>query len=129
MSEHFLNMVDFRLSIPVRVVETVINHPKLIRFGIDIDARDNANAANNTLGIATPLAADKTNFLRVILVQHRVIKENISKRAWNDFALDPLPQVAWLDVIFFEKIPNSVVASYLAVFGKVRHDMIDVRQE
>ena len=129
MSEHLFNMVDFRLSISVRVIEAIIYHPKLIRFGIDIYARDDTYTANDAFGVTAPLAADKTNVLGIILVQHRIIKEDIPQRAGDDFALHPLPQVAWLEIILFEKIPNRVVTPYLAVFGKVRQGIIYVRQQ
>jgi hypothetical protein len=76
ISKHLLHVIEFAFAVAVRVVNPVINQPKLVHLGIDIHAAHHADAFDHGLGVAAVLRANQLHGKRVILVQYGIIKDD-----------------------------------------------------
>lgn len=56
----------------------VIDHPVLARLGIDAHAIDQADASDESMRIATELQSHQLDLVREVLVQHRIVEDDIT---------------------------------------------------
>ena len=91
--EHFPHVVECafcRPSLRGRK-QSVINQPKLIGAGIDINTGDNPDAFDDGVSIARILPPHRFDRMRIIFVSHRVVKQQITVFRENNRILDLLP--------------------------------------
>lgn len=58
LGQHIQNVVNLGFAIRVGAEYAVVNEPKLIGFGIEINAVDNADAFDKSMRVATVLSSD-----------------------------------------------------------------------
>ena len=67
--------------------------------------------------------------LRVGLVQHRVIKDDVARLTGHDLAAHVLPEQPGGDPLPCKVAVDQVVAEVLGVLGKVRQRVVDLRTQ
>ena len=67
--------------------------------------------------------------LRVGLVQHRVIKDDVARLTGHDLAAHVLPEQSGGDPLPCEVAVGQVVAETTGVLGKVRQRVVDLRTQ
>lgn len=70
-------MVKLTVAVTVRVVQAIVDDPKLSSAGIDVEATNQTDAANDTVFVATILPPNQLNGLAKAFVQHGIIKQQI----------------------------------------------------
>ena len=71
-------MGQFSFTVTGRVIDATVNDPELRGLSIDVDAGDDADPFDNGVSIAAVLATHKFDGKRIVLVSHRVIKEQVA---------------------------------------------------
>src|SRR5437763_10795747 len=127
--QHLLQVIEFGFAIALRVVNAIINHPKLVGLRIDINASDHTDAFDDVVSVATILPPHEFDLERVVLIQDRVIKED--KALWGDDQLRAhlLPQQPRLNAVISQVAVDGIVRERLRVLGKVRQGVIDLTTE
>ena len=101
-----------------RVVNSVVNHPEFTKFGVDVDATDQANTANHAVLVAAVLLINQTHFSQVVRIKHAVIENNESVPAEHNLIFTGVPDLRWGDSISFQVSGGRIVAEILGVVGK-----------
>ncbi len=78
VAQHLLDAIELVFSVTPRVVKMKINDPVRINIGVDVNAVHNPDAFDQAMRVAAVLAWHQLNVMGKILVQHRVIKNNIA---------------------------------------------------
>lgn len=78
--QHVMDVIELGFAVPIGIIEAVIDEPELIGRRIDVDAGHDADTLDHGFGIATPLPADQLNPMGVLLVQDRVVEEEVARR-------------------------------------------------
>jgi hypothetical protein len=92
LREHVLHVVELALAVPVGIANAVIDHPVLARLGIDVHAVDQADALDQTVGVAGKLQPHQFDLVREVLVQHGVVEnDEAMDRGLNLPARAPIP--------------------------------------
>jgi len=124
--QHVPHVLQFALAIAVWIVDPVVDDPKLLGRGVDIDTGDYANPLDQTMGVATVLATNQFNPLREILVDDRVIEDQITLVDLHHLPLHVLPDQAGRDLVARQVAVDGIVAEVGAVFGKVGQRVVDL---
>jgi len=77
--KHFPNVLKLSFAIHVRSKQAVVDEPKFIGVGIDINAGDNPDAFDNLMSVARILPPDKFDIERIVKVCNRIVKEQITR--------------------------------------------------
>jgi len=77
-------MSKLGFAIPLRVTEAIVNDPILISFGVVINQVDDPAALDHAVRVAALLAAHTVNLEGLRLVQHRVVKQQITIRVLHE---------------------------------------------
>jgi hypothetical protein len=116
IQKHVLQMIQFGLSIPVRIINPVVDHPELVYFGIDVDTRYDPHPVDQAMRIPAVLLAHQFDLGGKVLIDHRVIKHQKPKRGRNDILFDILPDQVRSDGIPRLIAVRQVMTEFLAVF-------------
>ena len=103
-------MIVLAFTVACRIINPVVDQPKLIPLGIDVDARYPPNALDHRLGMTAVLATHQFNGKRGILVQHGVIKNHLALRGRDHLATHILPDQAWRNLIPSHVTRDRIVA-------------------
>ena len=71
-------MIQFRLTVSIRIVDAVINDPELSNLWINIYTSHNPYAFDDAMCIPAILPPDQFHLAGKILVNHRVVKDQKS---------------------------------------------------
>ena len=71
-------MLDFALIIAFRVINSVVNHPELLKLGIHVNTSYDPDTLDDALFITTPLLAYQTCLTAVPFIQYHIIKQDIA---------------------------------------------------
>lgn len=55
--KHVVHVIQFGLAIAIRVVNTIVDHPELVDWWIDVDTRHHTDTFDHPVGIATRLSS------------------------------------------------------------------------
>lgn len=78
IGEHLPRTVQLGVAIAVGIIDAVINQPELIGLRTDVDPGHHANALDHGFGVAAPLPAYTSIRRELLLVQHRIIEEQVA---------------------------------------------------
>ena len=81
----------------------------MVRLGIDAHAGDQADAGNHAVGVAAVLPAHQLDASAVVLVEHRVVEQDIAPRAEYDLRPHLLPELAGRETLGFEKVAHVIM--------------------
>ena len=102
-------MIEFGFAITLRVKQTVINDPVPVTLGVVINQINDSDAFDHTVRGATVLTAHTINLEGVGLVQHRVIKQQITIFGLRDQVFDLLPDKRGAQTFVFQIAIDTVV--------------------
>ncbi len=117
------------LAVPVGIVEPVIEQPELLGLGIDVDAGYHANALDNRLGVAAPLAAHEFNPMGILFVQHSVVKEQVTPHRGLNLPAHVVPNQPRGHFLTTQITIDGIVAEGLAMVRKVRQRIVDLADQ
>src|SRR5690606_16049555 len=120
---------ELTLAVGLGVIDAVVDHPELVGLWVDIDTVDHPNAADDAVGIATPLASHGLDLACVALIEHGVIEEEVAFVAGLELVLDLLPDQARGDLLASEIAVDRVVAPLLGVLGEVGEGVVDLSRD
>lgn len=118
LHEHVLHMVERALAVPVGIVNAVIDHPVLARLGIDVHAVDQTDAFAQSVRIAAVWQPHQFDLVREVLVQHRVVEDDVTMRRGLDLPARVLPYQPRCQPVLAQVAIDRVVAHLF--FGMVR---------
>ena len=122
--QHLPDMIQFALAIPLRVVNPVVNDPELIRFRVDVDTRHHSNPLDNAMSISTVLPSHQFDLEGGIVIQHGVVKGDVSPRRGYHLSFHILPHHAG-GQLFFLQIPfDRIMAKAWTVIGKIGQGIV-----
>ena len=123
--EHLSDVIELRLPVLIGGVDPVVDDPEPVGLGVDVDAVDHADAADDALGVPAPLPPRRLDLARVVLVEHGVIEEEVPLLGGHELAGDLLPDQARGDLLALEVAVYGVVAPALGVVGEVGDGVVD----
>lgn len=129
VGQHLLQLIKLRFAIAIGVINAIINDPKLVGLGVDINAGDDADAFDDVVGIATVLAAHQVNLEGVVLIQDRVIEDDIALGTQHEVWANWFPQQARLNAVIGKIAIDGMARKLLAVLSKVGQGVIDLTTE
>ena len=100
------HVFGFGLTVRVGGEEAVINQPELVGFGVDVHAIDQADASV------------------VVLVEHRIVEQDVAPRAEHNLRAHLLLELAWREMAGLKKVAYVVVGEPVQVVGQVRARVI-----
>ena len=100
-----MQVIHFRLAIPIGVIDPIVNDPKLIRSRIDVHTSHHTNAFDDTMRTSTVWPPYQLNLVRGVLVCYRVIKNNVTVDALHHLLL----------YIFPNQMGGNLVPGYVTV--------------
>ena len=115
LAQHVGHVPELGLAVPVGSEEAVINQPELV--GVDAHAIDQPDAGNHAVGVAAVLAAHQIDAPAMVLVEHRIVEQDVAPRAEHDLRAHLLPELAHGEPLGFEKIAHVVVGEPVQVVG------------
>ncbi len=127
--QHLPNMVKFSLAVAIGVIDTVVNEPELVGLRVDVDTGDDADTTNDAAGIAAILAAHQLDGVRVILIEHRVIEDDVALLGRRQLRADIVPDETRCDALAAQVTVDGIMAQPLAMVGEVRQRVIDLADE
>ena len=120
LGQHIGYVVELGLAIPVGGEEAVIKQPELVGFGVDVHASDQADASNHAVGVAAVLVADQFDASAVVLVEHRVVEQDVAPGGEYDLRAHLLLALAGREMTGSEKIAYVIVREPVQMVGQVR---------
>lgn len=119
-------MVKFTLAVESRVIDAVVNQPKIVKLGIDVNASHHTDSFDDAMSIAAVLPPDQLNGKGLVLIEYRVIKNYIPVLYWNNLFSNVFPYQSRGDS-FSSQVPiDLVVRKLLAVVSKVGEGVVDL---
>lgn len=129
IQEHLLHMIQFRFAVSRRIIDPIINDPKLIQFRIDIHTSHDPDAFDNAMRISTVLPPHQLNVVREVLVRHRIIKDQKPFWRLNNLVLNTLPSQLGTQFISIQIAVEGIMTKPLAVLGKIRQGVVDLTDQ
>src|SRR3546814_15642916 len=74
-AQHLPYVVELAQAVPLGVEDAVVDEPEPLGFGVDIHARDHADAPDDALVVAAPLLAGHLDHGAKALVEPRIRSE------------------------------------------------------
>lgn len=124
--KHLAHMVKLAFSVPLGVVQAVVDDPVLAAIGIDIQAIDHSNSLDQSMGVSTVLQAHQIDMMRMILVDNGVIEDQAAIGRSNQISLDVFPDQARRQFIAAQHAVDRNMTESVAVFCEMRHGEIGV---
>src|SRR4051794_2928379 len=113
VGQHLPHMLELCLAIASRVIDTVVDDPELIADGIDIHACDHANAFDHPMGVTAILPPHQIDAFGEVLVNHRVVKDEIALRRLDYLVAHVLPHQTRRDAVARQIAVDGVMAERL----------------
>ena len=107
--QHVSHMVEFSLTIPVRVEDPIVNHPKLIGNRIKVNAVNHSYTFDDPMLITRILPSYSLDLNRMRLFQHDIVKNNIAFWPTLEEWANILLKHSWREFLFFEEARNIIV--------------------
>lgn len=126
LRQHLAHMDQFALAIASRIIDPIIDDPELAGGGIDVHTGDHADAFNQPMGVATVLTPHQFDVLREVLIDDRVIEDQITVVHLRDVGLHVFPDQPRGDLVARQIAINRVVAEFDTVIGKVRQGVVNL---
>jgi hypothetical protein len=108
-------MIELTFGVLIGIEDAVVNQPKLIGCGVKIDTVDYPDAFANTMSIAAVLPTHEFNFMTMLFVEHRIVKENVAIGIELELMANLLPDLAGGYPTSFEKVLYVIVGDTLEV--------------
>src|ERR1043165_2117865 len=124
--EHLLYMIQLALAVAVRVEDTVVNHPKLLRLRIDIHACNQSYASDHAVLVAAPLTAYHLNVGSEAMVQHRIIEDPVGVGVKCQLRLHLLPQQPGGEFFTTQVAVDGIMAKALQMVSHVRKRIVNL---
>lgn len=125
MQQHILDMIQFGFAIPVRIINSIIDDPKLVQGGVDVHACYNAHPFDDPVCVSTPLPPHQFHLEREILVYNCVIEHQVSFRKLDHLSFDVFPYQVGRDFFSCQIAVDRIMAKFLAVLPKVRQRIVN----
>src|SRR3954451_7805150 len=129
IGEHLAYVIELAFAVTVRVIEAVVNYPKLVAFWVDVDARHHADALDDRFSVAAILRPHQFDGKRVVLVQHRGIKDHIAAGRHDDLRGDIFPDQTRRQLLAAQVAVDRIVTELLAVVRKVCQRVVDLAEQ
>ena len=78
------------------------------------------------MGVPTVLMPHQFNMLRIVLVCHRIVKNQKPFRSLYNLRLNILPSQLWTKFFSIQITVESIMTKLLTVFSKIRQCLIDL---
>ena len=119
IAQHLQHVLNLGLTIPLRVIDTIIKYPIGIFFRIDINTSDNPDACDDRFGVATPLPTEWLNLKGVSFISHPIIQDIVAVFREDDVMACILPVLAGGNLFPTQVAIDLVVAPLLAMVSDV----------
>jgi len=119
-------MFEFRFAVLVGGKEAIVNEPEPVEFRVDVNAGDDADAANDRMNVAALLAAHQFDGARIVLVGHSVVKDQITIGRRDELPTGLFPHHAGRQFVITQVAVQLVVTELDGVVGKVRQGVVDL---
>lgn len=124
--KHLPNMVQLTLAIGARVEDAVVNHPKLLRLGVDVHTRNQADASDYALFVAAPLTAYHLDVGSEAVVQHCVIEHHIPLWVYCNGRLHLFPKQSGREFLASQVAVDGIMAKARQMVCHVREGVVDL---
>ena len=122
--EHLAHMVELAFTVPLGVVQTVVDDPVLATLGVDVQAIDHADAFDQSVGVAAVLQPHQIDMMGMVLVDDGVIEDQTTLGRGDDIALDVFPDQTRRQLIATQHSIDCIVTESNAMFCEIRHGEI-----
>jgi hypothetical protein len=131
VGQHLMQMIQLRFTIPVGIVDTVIDNPKLVGRRIDIDLYTShyPNSFNHTLRIPAVWSPNQCNVVRVVLFSHSIIKHNITVAVLHHLFFHIFPNQVRRNFVSCQVAVKFIVTKCIGVVCKISQHIIDLTTE
>jgi hypothetical protein len=119
IAEHIPYVIELRLTVAIGIVNAVIDDPVFTGLRIHIHAVHHADALDQSMGVPTILAPYQFDPVRVILVEHGVVKQHAAVRMGHDLRAHVVPNQAWRQTLGAKVAGNCIVAHVFNMIGKI----------
>lgn len=123
--QHVLDMIELGFAVPVGIIQPVVDQPEIIGFGIDTETAHDTDTADQALRITAILATDQLDPVRKILVQYRIIEDQITSRGRYHLIADIVPHQARCHPFAAQKAVDRIVAEVFTVLCEMRQGIVD----
>jgi len=84
-------MIEFAFAVSLWIIEAVVNQLELIQRRIDVHAGHDPNTLDELFGIAAVLASHPFDCKGSVLIQHRVVEDDVALSRRHDLAAHVVP--------------------------------------
>ena len=110
--KHLSNMIELGFAIVVGIIKPVVKNPEATAAGMNVEARNQADAVDDTVFIAAPLSSRQFDAGTKLLIQNAVVKDNVSR----------FIELHHLARVFPQQTRRQLIAAQIAVrvpFGRM----------
>jgi hypothetical protein len=129
IAEHVMDMIELGFAVAIGIVEPVVDQPERIQLRIHIDAGDDADAADQAMGIATVLAAHQVDLPGEVLIQHGVVKEQITGGYRDNLGTDVIPYQPRRHPFTPQVTVDGIMTEGVIVIGKIGQRVVDLADQ
>src|SRR4051812_277301 len=90
--QHLPYVIELAQAVRFGIEDTVVNHPEVLGLGVDVDARDHADAPDDALFVAAPLLARYLDRRPEALLEHSIVEDQVRLRVRLQNRLDLLEE-------------------------------------
>lgn len=126
LGQRVLHMLQFGLAIPIRVINAILDDPKLVECGVDIHVSHPPDAFDQPVGIATVLPSHQIHAERVVYFHEDIVKHQVSIRHWNYLAFHVFPHQAGGNFLLCQIAVDGIIAKLLGLIGKIGQGVVDL---
>ena len=119
-------MVELGLAVALGIIKAIVQHPTSPALRMDIQARNQPDAVDDTMLVAAPLPLAHFNTRPKSLVQNGVIKHHVSGCIKVHDLAGVLPQQAWRQYLTTQIAVDGIVAPTLKMLGQISQCVIDL---
>ncbi len=91
VAQHLTHMIEFAFAVSLWIIEAVVNQLELIQRRIDVHAGHDPNTLDELFGIAAVLASHQFDRKGSVLIQHRVVEDDVALSRRHDLAAHVVP--------------------------------------
>src|SRR4030066_2568750 len=129
IGQHLMQMIQLRLAISIGIVDPIINNPKLVRRWVDIHTSHYTDPFDHATCIPAILSLNQLNLVRIVLVNHRIVKHDISVGILHHSSFHVFPNQVRCNLISGQVSIDHIVSEYFSVLCKVRQRIVDLATE
>lgn len=124
--KHLPNMVQFALTIGIRVEDAVVNYPELLCLGVDIHTCDQPDASDYALFVAAPLTTHHLDVGPETVVQHCVVENHMPLWVRCNGRLHLFPKQSWRELLASQVAVDGIMAKARQMVRHVREGVVDL---